>query len=134
MNLEGETILEWMPIEDVSKRYDVSNITWQGDKIEFMVVEEAFDKSNQPLIYRFIWNSSELVSYHVADETYRADCWGITKEFKEVGRFFARKSSMYLDKMKERSPLFPNDAIHFTIIGTNIIVDVIATDYPIVKR
>lgn len=41
---------------------------------------------------------------------------------------------MYLDKMKERSPLFPNDAIHFTIIGTNIIVDVIATDYPIVKR
>ena len=54
MNLEGETILEWRPIEDVSKRYDVSNITWQGDKIEFMVVEEAFDKSNQPLIYRFI--------------------------------------------------------------------------------
>ena len=63
-----------------------------------------------------------------------ADCWGETEEFKKTGRFFARKESSYLGRMQKLSPLFPEEVIHFTIVGTNIVVDVMAKNYPSVKQ
>lgn len=133
MELEGDELLEWFPIADCSKRIDICDISWRLEEIVVTLVEETSDNTEQKQRCELIWNSSDMISYHVSDETYRADCWGKTEEFKEKGRFYARKKSAYLKKMQEMSPLFPEKAIHFTMVGTNIVVDVIAKNYPNVK-
>ena len=133
MELEGDKLLEWFPIVDCSKRLDVCDISWRLEEIVFTIVEDVLDNTEQKQRYEFSWNSSDMISYHVSDETYRADCWGTAEEFNEKGRFYARKKSAYLKKMQEMSPLFPEKAIHFTMVGTNIVVDVIAKNYPNVK-
>jgi len=133
MHLEGDGFLEWFPIENCSERLDVSDISWRAEGVVFTLVEEPVDATGQNQKYELIWSSSDMISYHVSDETYRADCWAKAEEFEKLGRFFARKKSAYLDKMQEISPLFPEKAIHFTIVGTNIVVDIIAKNYPSVK-
>lgn len=133
MFLEGEGFLEWSPIEDCSKGLDVCDISWKSEGLVFTLVEELLDNIGQNQKYELIWSSSDIISYHVTDETYRADCWGKTEEFNKSGRFYARKKSAYLERMQEMSPLFPEEAIHFTIVGTNVVVDVIAKNYPRIK-
>ena len=126
--------LEQFPITDYSRRIDICNISWRLEEIVFTIIEETSDNIEQKQRCELIWNSSDMISYHVSDETYRADCWGTAEEFNEKGRFYARKKSEYLKKMQEMSPLFPQKAIRFTIVGTNIVVDVIAKNYPNVKQ
>ncbi len=133
MKIDGEGFLEWNPVEVCSKRFDVCDISWRLEEVVFTLVEDALDGTEQRQRYELIWNSGDIISYHVSDETYRADCWGETEEFETMGRFYARKKSSYLEKMQKLSPLFPEEALHFTIIGTNIVVDVLAKNYPDVK-
>lgn len=133
MNLDGEGFLEWAPVDEFTKKYDIYNISWQTDSIVFVLVDKECKSAECQKKIELIWNLSDLISYHVTDETYREDCWGKTEEFNKEGRFFARKKSLYVDRMKAMSPLFPKDAIHFTIIGTNTVVDIIAKDYPEMK-
>ena len=81
--------------------------------------------------FQLTWDSSDIIAYNVTDETYRADCWKL--DFENNGRFYISKNSDYIENFKKRSPLFPNDVIHFLIVGTNTIVDVLAKEYPTVR-
>lgn len=131
MKIDGEGFLEWNPVDVCSKRFDVCDISWRLEEVVFTLVEDALDGTEQR--HELFWNLGDIISYHVSDETYRADCWGETEEFELMGRFYARKKSSYLESMQKQSPLFPEEELHFTIIGTNIVVDVIAKNFPRVK-
>ena len=133
MKIDGDGFLEWNPLEVRSKRFDVCDISWRLEEVVFTLTEDALNGTEQKQKYELIWNSGDIISYHVSDETYRADCWGKTEEFEMMGRFYARKASSYLEKMQKMSSLFPEEAIHFTVIGINIVVDVIAKNYPSVN-
>ena len=126
-----EQFQKWIPINNLGNYYDVENITW-GDGISFTLVEDK-KRIAQDNVYCFqlTWDSSHIISYNITDETYRADCWDL--DFENNGRFYTSKNSDYIESFKKKSPLFPDDAIHFLIVGTNTIVDVIAKDYPSVK-
>lgn len=126
-----ELFQKWIPINNLASAYDVESIIC-GEIISFTLVA---DKKRKPEnhIHRFqiVWNSSQIISYHVTDETYRSDCWNLA--FENCGRLFTSKNSEYIEKLKEKSPLFPDNVIHFSIVGTNTIVDVLAKEYPVVK-
>lgn len=111
--------------------YDVDHISWEAGGIVFTLVPDGPKASRSGPVLQFIWDSSALLAYHVTDETYRADCWGL--DFEGDGRFYVREQSEYIDRFRQKSPLFPEQAIHFTIVGTNLIVDVLAKEYPMVK-
>lgn len=65
------------------------------------------------------------------NSAYRSDCWGL--DFQKNGRFYTTKNSEYIDALRDKSPLFPEEVIHFTIVGTNTIVDLLAKNYPAVR-
>lgn len=109
----------------------MENITW-GENITFTLIADK-KRVAQDNIHRFQleWNSSHIIAYNVTDETYRADCWGL--DFENNGRFYTSDNSDYIEVFKNKSPLFPDDVIHFLIVGTNTIVDVLSKEYPTVR-
>ncbi len=127
----NECFQKWTPTNNLGSAYDVESITW-GDTISFTLIADK-KRVAQDRLHRFqlIWDSSQIISYNVTDETYRADCWGL--DFENNGRFYTSKHSDYIENFKQKSPLFPDNVIHFLIVGTNTIVDVLAKEYPVVK-
>lgn len=126
-----EQFQKWITIDNLGSAYDVENITC-GDGISFtLVADKKRIAQGSVHCFQVTWDSSHIISYNITDETYRADCWDL--DFENNGRFYTSKNSDYIEGFKKKSPLFPEDAIHFLIVGTNTIVDVIAKDYPNVK-
>lgn len=129
--MNNQFFQRWQIDGVANEKYDVDNIAWTSEGLVFVVVPDgtAPDRSVQKL--SLIWESSSVISYHVTDETYRPDCWRL--DFEANGRFYATTTSEYIDKLKDNSPLIPDRVIHFTIVGTNTIVDLLAKDYPKAK-
>lgn len=119
---------KWIPIDNLGIAYDVENITY-GNTISFTLIADK-KRGAQDNVHRLqlSWESSHIISYHVTDETYRSDCWKL--DYDNNGRFYIIKNSRYIEQFKEKSPLFPDNAIHFLIVGTNTIVDVLAISKP----
>lgn len=111
-------------------RYDVDKISWEDLGFVVSIIPDEPQIADGRV--QLVWDPSQVISYHVTDETYRSDCWGL--DFQTLGRFFATKESEYIDSFKRLSPLTPDEVIHFTIIGTNTIVDLLVKDYPLVKK
>lgn len=130
--MSSTTIPKWEHPSIENQKYDVAKISWEEKG--FVVSLGSDDQlGNQPTVrMQLIWNPSQVISYHVTDESYRSDCWGL--DFQKDGRFFAVKESEYIDTFKKLSPLTPEEVIHFAIVGTNTIVDLLVKDYPIVKK
>lgn len=122
---------KWIPTNNLGNAYDVESITW-GNTISFTLIADK-KRIAQDNIHRFQleWNSNHIIAYNVTDETYRADCWCL--DFENNGRFYISNNSDYIEAFKNKSPLFPDSAIHFLVVGTNTIVDVLAKEYPIIK-
>ena len=130
--MKEEMLQRWIPIDNLGASYDVKNISWGSDGISFMLVSPD-KQATQDYIHRFrlTWDSSQIISYHVTDETYRADCWDL--DFENNGRFYTSTDSDYIASLRQKSPLFPDNVIHFLIVGTDTTVDVLAKEYPVVK-
>lgn len=128
--MKKDMLQKWTPIDNLGKSYDVENISWDADGISFTLISSD-KRSNKDYIHRFnlTWDSSHIISYHVTDETYRADCWDL--DFENNGRFYISTDSYYIANLRQKSPLFPDNAIHFLIVGTDAIVDILATEYPV---
>lgn len=84
-------------------RYYVEKISWED--VGFVVSDEPQMDENKPRV-QLVWGTSQVISYHVTDENYRSDCWGL--DFQKEGRFFAAMESEYIDRFKKLSPLFPD--------------------------
>ena len=127
----NEMFQKWTPTNNLGSAYDLENITW-GESISFTLIADK-KRIAQDSIHRFqlVWDSSYIIAYNMTDETYRADCWGL--DFENNGRFYISNNSDYIEAFKHKSPLFPDNAIHFLIVGTNAIVDVLAKEYPAVR-
>jgi len=124
---------KWTPIDNLERAYDVDGIYWESSGLSFVFVVDDRQATTEDIQkFELTWESSTVISYHVTDETYRADCWEL--DFENNGRFYICNESQYLEKFREKSPLFPDNVIHFVLVGTNTIVDVLAKDYPKVQK
>lgn len=127
--MDNQFFQKW-EIDDIANvKFDVDNIAWTSAGLTFTIIP---DESRSNKSFQLIWETSSVISYHVTDETYRADCWKL--DFQKDGRFYATKTSKYIDELRNKSPLFPEEVIHFTIVGTNTIIDLLAKSYPIVCK
>lgn len=118
---------KWMPVPNLGNRFDVSDVGWGS--VTLVLDQEQPNGHIQRM--QLIWEPSQIIAYHVTDETFRADCWGV--DFENMGRFYVSRDSEYIEMLKQKSSLFPDNAIHFLIVGTDIIVDVLAKEYPTKK-
>ena len=118
---------KWTPVPNLGNRCDVSDVGW--GVVTLGLDQKLPDGDIQKM--QLIWEPSQIIAYHVTDETFRADCWGL--DFENMGRFYVSRDSEYIEMLKQNSSLFPDNAIHFLIVGTDIIVDVLAKEYPTIK-
>ena len=118
---------KWTPVPNLGNRCDVSDVGW--GVVTLGLDQKLPDGDIQKM--QLIWEPSQIIAYHVTDETFRADCWGL--DFENMGRFYVSRDSEYIEMLKQKSSLFPDNAIHFLIVGTDIIVDVLAKEYPTIK-
>lgn len=115
-----------------TNQFDVQKISWEetGFVVSLISYEQQQNKKKDRI--HLVWDPSQVISYHVTDETYRPDCWGV--DFHREGRLFATRESEYIEIFKKLSPLVPDEVIHFIIIGTDTIVDLLVKSYPEVQN
>ena len=106
--------------------YDVNGIAWNEGVISFRLVPDGMKKAEREL--SLMWNGADLLAYHVTDESYRPDCW--RRDPERDGRIFMARDSEYLTRFRQDNPLVPEGALHFLIVGTNTVVDVLAKCEP----
>lgn len=122
---------KWIPTDGLGNAYDVESITW-GEMVSFTLIADKKRTANDKIQrFNLEWNSSHIIAYNMADETYRADCWGL--DFENNGRFYISTDSDYIEVFKNKSPLFPDDTVHFLIVGTNTVIDVLAKEHSTVR-
>ena len=122
---KDKTHARWYPTDTLDTMYDVDDVRVGSDGLTIEMAPDGENRDGCKRI-RLVWDG--FVSYQVSAETYRDDCWVESKN--DAWSFFVSGDSQYLQNFKDSCALFPDGARHFLIVGTNIIADVIAVDYP----
>lgn len=129
MGVRHDEFEKWTPIEGVDDVYDIDDITIDVHGITFVLIPDNLEHNKRsPHRVKLTWN--DILCYQISQETYRNDYW--ISQSEEAWTFYVSRETRYLHDHKERSILFPENAIHFAIIGTNWIADILATEYPTV--
>lgn len=127
MQVKDKTLEKWIPMIDVDKVYDIVNIQWNGDGICLELCPDDIKRENRSSKHLSVcWDN--VICYQVTSESYRPDCW--ISNPTDAWTFFISSTSEYLASAKVNNPTLPNTIFHFAVIGTNIIVDVLAEKYP----
>lgn len=125
----GESFEKWFPQGDLDSVYDVENVALNHGISVYLIpdgLRKEFLKGQRILLH---WDN--FMCFQVSDESYREDCWASDRQ--DVWSFFVSSNSRYLQAYQKKSCLFPENALHFLIAGTNIIVDVLTTVFPDVE-
>lgn len=117
---------KWIPLDNINQIYDVDNVRYDKDGITFILIPDgqAADKYSPQLL--LTWE--EVLSYKVSKEEYCPEYWSSSP--RDTWSFYFSKTSSYLHEFKSKSELFPDNAIHFLLIGTNLIEDILSTEFP----
>ncbi len=126
---KDKTHARWYPADELDTMYDVDDVRIGPDGLTVEVIPDGKNRGEHKHL-KFIWDN--FVSYQVNAETYRDDCWIGSKD--DAWSFFVSGDSHYLQSFRESCALFPDGARHFLIVGTNLIADIIAADYPTVTE
>lgn len=121
---------EWTPAEHLDAVYDIDDIVWKEGWICFTLIPDGADRvlrSHHKLL--LCWEG--FVSYQITQENVREDCWISAPQ--KPWTFYVSDHSDRLRAFRESSCLFPPEAKHFVLGGTNLVADIFATEYPVVK-
>lgn len=121
----------WTPHQNVDEVYDLIDIRY-NENGEFIVslTPDHFEKDKRSNYnIKLVWDC-EVISYTVTEESYRPELWGNTRKTNKVWGFYISESSDYLNKFREKNYIVPEKTYHFFIGGTNVVVDILASEYP----
>ena len=122
---------KWMPHQEVRKVYDIESIvSGNGEVLAILLRPEGMDVVESTL--RLVWDS--VISYTVTDESYRPELWGDEKApNKEIWNFYISETSDHLTQFRKENYLVSERTHHFFVCGYNLMVDVLAEEYPAVE-
>ncbi len=130
MDYKHSSFQKWVPNPSVDAVYDIENIAWREEGIVFTLIPDDIEREKRSKHrLEVIW--SNILSYQVTHETYREDCW--IADPQAAWAFFVSETSAYIDAFKDGAALCPEKVLHFLLVGTNFVVDVLAQEYPSVK-
>lgn len=129
MEHRDPTFERWIPQQKLDDVYEIENIGWCKDGFAVTLIPDNLEHEKRSKhTVRLVWE--DVLCYQVAKETYRPDWW--TSEPNGVWTFYASESSEYLNWFQKGNILMPGKTIHFAIVGTNLIVDILSSEYPTV--
>ena len=129
MQYKDTSFQRWLPTAADGGMYDVAEVHHNTDGLTLILTPDGPDRrSRTPHRLLLVWESA--LACQISNETYREDCW--ISDPQEAWSFFVSRESSWLAACRAGNVLFPADAYHFLIVGTDMIADVLAADYPIV--
>lgn len=121
-----EALEKWVPDEAVGEVYDLEDLGWEENGFFAVLIPDNLDKSKNPNHkIKFLWD--RVFCYMVTEESYRPDVW--ISDPEEAWAFYRGIHSRFLDYFQKDNILSPDDILHYALIGTNLILDVISS-YP----
>ncbi len=126
----NETFEKWYPHHNLDTMYDVGDV-WIGPGGCSLVLLPDGQRRKELEGQRLTFTWASIVSYQLSQESYREDLW--VSDPKQAWPFWKSADSVYLRASRERSALFPENAVHWMVVGTNLIADVIAAEPPTVS-
>ncbi len=118
---------KWIPFALRDTMYDLADLSMGKEGFSFLLVPDGKHKCK--LAGHTVTLTWETVDcFQVTDERYREDCW--CSEPAAAWSFFRAEESPWLTAFRKASPLAPAGTIHYRLIGTNQIVDILASQLP----
>ena len=125
-----EELIKWEPIKNLQQRYWVEDIILEGKNLTIELYPEQ--EQLQKVVLYF---NGTVQAYRYINESF---CFNLYDNFfKESGQvleegwvFFKVKNSKYLQLFLDIKKI--RSLIHFSILGYDEIVDIIATEEPVV--
>jgi hypothetical protein len=122
----------WIPHKDVIPMYDLFDFGFDKDSTDFFITllpdYYKIDNGKVPYI-KISWKN--IVSKMISNESYRSDIW--ISEYDEVWCFYKSVSSDFFNfccNEEKSAHLKKEDAIHYSFVCSNWIIDVISTYKP----
>ena len=121
------TFKKWIPDQKLDELYDIQKIGWYNHAFEVILIPDHFEREKRSdHTVQLVWEN--VLCYQVSDESYRPDWWGPNQN--DLWALYISESSEYLNRFKDGNYLVPENVMHFAIVGTNMIADVLASEYP----
>ena len=130
MITKDDTFTLWFPFpsNELASMYDVYRVILGPVGVTVIMIPDG-PRKNEFKCIKLSWSS--FVAYQVSEETFRNDCWVTAQQ--EQGAFFISKNSLCLQTFQKNSILFPKDTMHYLLVGTNLIFDVLSAEAPLIE-
>ncbi len=121
----NDAFTRWIPVEGCDAVYDVEDVCISADGLTVTMIPDDLDRKKRgSRKIKLTW--PRFCAYQVSQETYREDLW--IKDPQAAWTFYRSKASSLLEQFKRGSVLFSKNTVHFLLVGTNLIVDVLAEE------
>lgn len=118
---------KWCPHQDLDTMYDVDDVRIGPNGYSFVLVPDG-RRSRELEGQRIILTWDSVVAYQVSQERYREELWIFHPE--QAWSFWKSGTSAYLEAFRTTSSLLPENAVHWMLVGTHMIADIIAEELP----
>lgn len=123
-----ENFKKWTPDKRVDEVYDMEFAGYVKDEgFVVILIPDHFEKdkrSNHKV--KLIWDN--IITYLVTEEGYRPELWISDEEY--LWSFYTSQTSNFLTKFRKENYLVPENTYHFLLAGTNLVVDVLSSEFP----
>ncbi len=114
---------KWHPFQNISVNYNVDTVKIEnGELVVFFNPDIVESKLTSEMI-SFVIRFDAFLCYQVTKESFREDLW--INDPNAAWNFYKTTQSQYIECMKSKCMLFPDDVVHYIFIGESLIVDVI---------
>ena len=128
--MEDSYFTKWIPHDNVDSVYDMKNIGWFNEGFVLSLLPDNLDHDKRSEYnLEMVW--SDVLCYQVTKETYRPDWWGSNPD--EAWAFYTSESSEFLKNFRKGNDLVPETVYHFIMVGTNFVIDILSTEYPMIR-
>ncbi len=118
---------KWWPFPLQDTMYDLQDLSIGKDGFTFFLRPDGIRRTALSThTVTLVWASVER--FQVTDERYCEDCW--CRERREAWPFFRATESPWLADLRKTSPLVPANTVHYRLVGTNLVVDILADRPP----
>ncbi len=120
---------KWLPFAPRDTRYDVDRVAVGPGGFSVVLVPDGKHKAGlRGHSVTLTW--ARAAALQISDECWREDCWFASPE--KGWTFYRSESSPYLEQFRAKCPPVPPETVHYLLVGTNLVADILSDQPPII--
>lgn len=120
---------KWIPLPDFEfvNKYDVYDFCLDDGLVVTLIADDFFSREKNDHKIKLVWGYFD--SFSIIDEKHR-DSLVHCDEPKTHWTFYKTTSSEYIEFIKRDTVLLDENIIHFLLVGSNLVADILSPYYP----